>query len=176
MSSSRAQAVAEGIRLSFGEGLAIDWSIDTLMRAADAGDPQAPPSWELAGALDWDDVEFLRLISAAVGDLALAAVVVRPAGARDHGADGVAAALVGPEGADGAEEALVSTELDHAGALRRLGMEMWLASGAGKRVAADRAGEPAAGAAGVLSREVTPLSVRLDGESGRGLHELIRPG
>jgi hypothetical protein len=167
--------MAEGLRLAFAEGLAIEWPLDALMRSADAADPSAPPVWELAGELDWDEVESLRLITAAVGEAALAMVVVRPAGASDHGGDGIAAAIARPNDAEGAQEAFLSSEYDEAGALRRLGVELWLSSGAGKRIAADRAGTGAESETGALRRQVTPLAVRLDGEQGRGLHELVRP-
>lgn len=167
--------MTERLRVDLGGGLAIEWPVDALMRAADAADPATPPVWELAGELDWDEIESLRFLTGAVGETALAVVAVRPAGAHDHGEDEVAAALVAPDGADAAEEALLSTEYDPDGAVRRLGIELWLASGAGKRVAADRAGDPVAGSAGALQRAVTPLEVRLDGEGGRGLHELVTP-
>ena len=90
-------------------------------------------------------------------------------------ADGVAVAMIDADGAEGAEEALLSTEYDPDGAVRRIGIELWLQSGAGKRVAADRTGNVATGAAGELRRAVTPLAIRVDGERGRGLHELIAP-
>lgn len=167
--------MTELIRVDLGGDLAIEWERGALMRTADAADPEAPPAWALAGELDWDEVESLRLLTGAVGDIALAVAVVRPAGASDHGEDAVAAALIADDEADAAEEALLSTEYDPEGTLRRLGLELWLQSGAGKRVAADRTGDAAVGVTGALSRVVTQLEVRLDGERGRGLHELIRP-
>jgi hypothetical protein len=167
--------VADGIRLGFGEGLGIEWEVDALMRAADAADPAAPPAWELAGELDWEEVESIRLIIGAADETGLAVVVARPAGASDHGEDAVVAALVEPTGPSGAEEALLSSEYDADGALRRFGLELWLESGAGKRIAADRSGQLASGGVGALTREVTPLAIRVDGREGRGLHELVRP-
>lgn len=167
--------MAEVLRLGFADDLAIEWSVDALMRAADAADPAAPPVWELTGDLDWGEVDSLRLVSAAVGEMALAVVAARPAGAAGHGSDAVAAALRVPGDATGAEEALLSAEYDSDGALRRLGLELWLESGIGKRIAADRSGETVASDLGALRRTATPLAVRLDGESGSGLHELVRP-
>jgi hypothetical protein len=167
--------VADAVRLAFGEGLGIEWDVDALMRAADVADPGGAPAWSLAGEPDWDEIESVRLITAAVGEAGLAIVVARPSDGSNHGEDAVAAALIEPGGVVGAEEALLSTEFDAAGSLRRLGLELWLQSGAGKRVAADRRGDPAAGEVGALRREVTPLDVRMDGEQGSGLHELVRP-
>jgi len=166
--------MADRLRLELGDGAAVEWEVGELMRAADAADPQAPPAWELAGEPDWAEIGTLRLIVGAIGEQALAIAVSRPADSSDHGGDGVAVALIDAEGAEGADEALLSTEYDPDGALRRLGIELWLQSGAGMRVAADRAGDPATGVAGELHRAVTPLAIRMDGERGRGLHELIR--
>lgn len=167
--------MADRLRLELGDGLAVEWDLDALMRAADAADPSASPSWELTGEPDWERTESLRLIVGAAGDQGLALAAARPAGARDHSADAVAVALIGPEGTDSASEALLSTEYDPSGRMRRLGVEVWLEGGAGKRIAADRSGEPAETEAGRLRREATPLSVRFDGESGTGLHDLVRP-
>ena len=167
--------MAERLRLEPGAGVAVEWDLDSLMGAADVADPSASPAWELTGTLDWERTDSLRLIVGAAGDQGLALAVARPAGAPDHSADLVAVALIGPEGTDSAEEALLSTEYDPAGRMRRLGVEVWLEGGAGKRIAADRAGEPAEANAQGLRREATPLAVRFDGESGSGLHELLRP-
>ena len=73
--------MAERLRVDLGGGLAIEWPVDALMRAADTADPAAPPVWELAGELDWDEIESLRFLTGAVGETALAVVAVRPAGA-----------------------------------------------------------------------------------------------
>ncbi|MGI9019580.1 MAG: hypothetical protein ACR2G3_02575 [Solirubrobacterales bacterium] len=167
--------MAETLRLELGAGAAVEWDLAELMHAADAADPQAPPAWELHEEPDWERISSLRLVVGAVGEQALAAAVARPAASSDHGMDGVALALVSAEGADQADEVLLSTEYDSEGAIRRLGIEIWLASGAGKRIAADRVGEAATGEAAGLRRTVTPVEVRLDGERGRGLHELIQP-
>ncbi len=145
------------------------------MRAADAADPEAAPAWELDAEPDWSAIASLRLIVGAVGETALAIAVARPADAGDHGGDGVAVALIDGDGAEGADEALLSTEYDPDGAMQRLGIELWLQSGAGMRIAADRAGEAVAGETDGISRAVTPLAIRIDGEEGRGLHELLGP-
>lgn len=166
--------MADVLRLEFGAGAAVEWDLTELMHAADAADPQAPPAWRLDGEPDWERISSLRLVVGAVGEQALAAAVARPAASPDHGADGVALALVSAEGADAADEVLLSTEYDPEGEIRRLGLEVWLASGAGKRIAADRVGEATTGETGGLRRTVTPVEVRLDGERGRGLHELIQ--
>ncbi len=167
--------MAESLRFELGDGLAVEWELDRLMRAADAADSSAPPAWELHGEPDWERFESLRLIVGAAGEAALALAVARPASAPDHGSDGVAVALIGADGADQAEEALLSTEYDPGGHMRRLGVEVWLEGGIGMRVAADRSGDPARSIEDGLEREATPLTVRFDGERGTGIHELIRP-
>ena len=168
--------MADRVRLEPLTGIVVEWDLDVLMRSADAADPSAPPTWELHGEPDWGRLESLRLVGASVGETALAVALARPVGVGAHGEDGVALVLSGPEGADEAHEALVSTEYDPEGRVRRLGLEVWLAGGAGKRIAADRAGNAVTGDADGLRREVTPLVVRLDGESGTGLHELLAGG
>jgi hypothetical protein len=174
-STAAAMSVGESLRFELGEGLAVEWRLDRLMRAADAADPAADPAWELHGEPDWARFESLRLVVGAAGESALALAVARPTGAADHGSDGIAVALIGPDGTDTADDALLSTEYDPDGRVRRLGVEVWLEGGAGMRVAADRAGEAATTIDRGLSREATPLSVRFDGERGGGVHELIRP-
>jgi hypothetical protein len=167
--------VAERLRLELGGALAVEWDLDALMRAADSADPAAPPAWELIGLPDWEQTASLRLIVGAAGDQGLAVAVARPAGARDHSADEVTVALIGPEGSDTAEDVLLSTEYDPAGRMRRLGVELWLEGGAGKRIAADRSADPTGADGDGLRREATPLAVRFDGESGTGLHDLLLP-
>ena len=165
----------EALRLEVLPGLAVEWEIAALMRAADSPNPAAPPTWSLRGEVDWDQLESLRLVYGAVAEEALAIVVARPAGAESHADDRVAVAFVHPGGTEGAEEALLSTEYDAGGEMRRLGIELWLTDRTGKRIAADRSGDAQASVADGLSRQVTPLAVRLGGSSGAGLHELLRP-
>jgi hypothetical protein len=167
--------VADRLRLELDGGGVVEWELASLMRSADAADPGAEPAWALTHEPDWERIQSLRLITAAAGETALALAAARPAGATDHSTDGVALVIAGAEGADTADEALLSTEYDAEGRVRRLGIEAWLEGGAGKRIAADRSGDAASAQRGGLLREATPLAVRFDGEWGSGLHELLRP-
>ncbi len=155
-------------------GATLEWEPADLVRGAERADPAGPAAWALAGACDWTSIESLRVISAAFGDTAIAIAIARPAGA-DASADQVAGMRLAPGGPEGVDEALISTEYDSNGAVRRIGVELWPESGVVRRLAADRAGEPATTAADGLRREATPMAFRLDGEPGTGLHELLRP-
>jgi hypothetical protein len=165
--------VPDDLRLDVAPGVSVAWPLDGLMRAGDAADPEAEPAW--SGEVDWSRFDSLRLLTCTAGDDALAMAVARPSGAERHDADLIACARVGAAGVQPVDEALVSTEYDPNGKVRRIGVELWSADGAGTRLAADRAGEVAATEAGGLAREATPLDFRLDGVPGRGLHELVRP-
>jgi hypothetical protein len=167
--------VAEAVRLSVA-GAALEWEPGELLRGADLADPAGPATWTVTANCDWGSIESLRVITASFGDTAMAIAIARPTGAAGSDADRVAAIRLTPAGSERAEQALVSTEYDSGGAVRRIGVELWPESGVASRVAADRSGELVAGAADGLRREVTPMAFRLDGEAGTGLHELVRPG
>jgi hypothetical protein len=165
-------SVAETLRLEPAAGVSVEWEPDALMRAADTSDPEAPAAW--SGEVDWSSFESLRLITCAAGDEALAVAVARPRGADRHDADAIACVRVGATGIESVADALLSTEYDPDGQVRRLGLELRSADGGGARAAADRSGKPAEGSADGLTREATPLDFRLDGIPGTGLHELVR--
>jgi hypothetical protein len=168
--------VADVVKVGPAGGPVLEWELPVLLRSADAADPKAGPSWRV-GELQWDGLESVRVIGASFDDLALAAVVARPAGATSHGDDRVAVALVGDTGPEEISEALLSTEYDPDGHVRRIGIELWPeAAGVGAhRLAADRTGDPASSTVDGASREATPMAFRLDGKQGSGLHELLRP-
>jgi hypothetical protein len=71
-------------------------------------------------------------------------------------------------------ETLVSVEHDAEGVPRRLGLELWTdPDSPPMRAAADRTDEATAGAG--TEREAIPMRFRLDGMSGAGRFETIRP-
>ena len=164
------------VRVGPSGGPVVEWELPALLRSADAADPKAGPSWQ-AGEIPWDGLESVRVIEASFDDLALAAVVVRPAGATNHHEDRIAVALVREAGPEEISEALLSTEYDPDGGVRRIGIELWPeAAGVGaQRLAADRTGDPASSTVDGASRDATPMTFRLDGKQGSGLHELLRP-
>jgi hypothetical protein len=168
--------VADVVRVGPPGGPVVEWELPVLLRSADAADPKAGPTWR-ADELQWGELASVRVIGASFDDVALAAVVARPADAANANEDRIAVALVGETGPEEISEALVSTEYDEGGHVRRIGIELWpVAAGVGaRRLAADRSGDPASSTVDGASREVTPMDFRLDGKRGTGLHELLSP-
>lgn len=165
--------MADGLRLELGPGLWVEWRLGELMHAADAADPSGPPPWSCG--FEAASAQSLRLISLAATQDAFAFAVARPPGAVHHDEDVVAGVSVTASGIEVAEEVLLSSEYDPDGGLRRLGIELWLEGGAGRRIAGDRSAQTAATTLDGLSREATPFAFRLDGATGSGLHELLVP-
>jgi hypothetical protein len=160
----------ETISVELGGEVRLVWDLGLLAQAG-TGD-QSP--WRLEGELDWGRFESLRVVSAALGDEKIVLAAVRPVGAEGHDEDGVIAARLLPDAdVETAADALLSLEYDGAGALRRIGMELWRGDGAPLRVAADRTAEPATATEEGLQRESTPLRVRVDGREGAGVHDLV---
>ena len=168
--------MAEVLRVGPEGGPEVEWELPVLLRSADAADPKAAPTWR-ADDLEWSEIASLRVIAAAFDDFALAAVAARPATAANPDEDRVAVALVGEPGPEEIAEALLSTEYDADGRVRRIGIEIWPeAAGVGaRRLAADRSGDAAASELDGAVREATPMAFHLDGKAGTGLHELLTP-
>ncbi len=164
------EPVMIAVELGGGEGARLRWA----PRPADEANGSSPPSpWELEAEPDWRRLDSIRLVSALFDDGgALGVVALRPQGARGHDSDVVAARLVDAEGEQvTASEALVSVEYDAEGAPRRLGLELWTDPDSSPlRVAADRATD-----AGPRGDQSTSMRFRLDGISGLGLYEVLRP-
>ena len=102
--------MSEHVALEFeaptGDRLSFEWDADRLAEL----DPEPPdrPLWELAGELDWDEIERVRVLSARLGDgrlLAIGAI-----GDRDR--------------FEHLDEALLSAEYGADGKLRRIGLEL----------------------------------------------------
>jgi hypothetical protein len=170
--------VSDLVRISPQGEVAVEWELRALLRGADAPDPSAPPAWRIADESVLQELASLRVIAASFGETALAAVVARPAGPVNPDDDRIAVALVDETGSpEEIPEALLSSEYDPSGRVRRIGIELWPeAAGVGaRRLAADRNGEPESGAIDGATREATPMAFRLDGRHGTGLHELLRP-
>jgi hypothetical protein len=156
-----------------GTAIRVEWDADALGAPPR---PAEPPSWHLAGELDWDEVEALRVLTVALPDgrrIALAAV--RPAGSPGHGSDAVGAVLVADAGAEQLADALISTEYGPDELPRRLGLELYLADDAlPLRVAAD-VSEARVEPEGELSRVSAALTVRFDGERSTGRFDILAP-
>lgn len=162
-----AEAIAIELTSPVGEPLRVEWPAGPW-----AG---GPASWRLAGELDWDEIEALRIVSAALPDgRGLALASVRPAGAAGHGEEIVGAVLVANGAAEEVVEALISTEYDGDGLPRRLGLELY--SGADAlplRIAADVTDTSSERDGGVVSVRAT-LDVRLEGKRSAGVYEILR--
>ncbi len=159
-----------------GPALRVEWDLDALRELSGAAGPdtgQTRPTWRLERDSDWDGVSALRVISASFDNGAMLGVAaLRPRGSAGHDADAVAAVLVSPEGEVARpHEALLSTEYGPDGRARRLGLELYEdPTGPPLRVVADRVADPHPSASG----EQTALRLRMEGTSGRGVHE-VRP-
>jgi hypothetical protein len=159
-----------------GEGgaLRLAWNPDAAAFPIAHGDPIASP-WEIDGEIDWERAESVRLLSATFEDgRALALVAVRPRDALGHGDDSIACHLI-DGGERAAAEALLSTEYDAEGLPRRVGLELSIDPDAPPlRIAGDREGSVEISTDRVR-REAARMRFRLDGASGGGLYEILRP-
>ena len=169
--------MAEGVALEFtdpsGDPLRIEWSAEALA-ALVSPQPDPEPAWRLAGQIDWDEIEGMRIISARVGaDLLLAVGAVRPKGAAGHGDELVAGAVGDGEAFERLEEALVSTEYGADGAVRRIGLELYRGPGgfpirvAGDKIASSSERRDA------IRRDTASFELRSAGEQGIGVLDVL---
>lgn len=124
-----------------------------------------------SGSTDWDRVELVRSLTAALDDGSLLVVAsARPAGAPGHGDEQATGVLVDPDRSlVRFDESLISTEYDPDRHPRRVGVELWSADG--DAVAVRGAGTAFASAAGT-----TFLRFTLDGKPGTARYELTKAG
>jgi hypothetical protein len=168
--------MAESVSIEFtspsGEPLRIEWRLGSLASAAS----DESRAWRLDGDLDWDEIEAVRVLSAALGEeRAVALAAVRPAGAAGHGDEAVAAILVSEGAAEQVDEALLSTEYGPDELPRRVGIELYREGDPiPPRVAADVT-EAATGREGGVTDVRATLAVRLDGKATSGLYEILTP-
>jgi hypothetical protein len=168
--------VSDGFGIEFetpeGERLGFEWDAERL--ASLQPDATAAPVWRLAGELDWDEVERVRVLSARLADgrlLVLAAV--QPAGSEGHGDEFVAGLLGTPGAFTQLDEALISTEYGSDDLPRRVGLELYREpSGLPIRLAADVSGTARDANSGI-ERISAALSLRGDGGAG-ALDQLTR--
>jgi hypothetical protein len=166
--------MAEGVSVEFqspsGELLRFDWPLERLLEL----DPSASrPAWELAGELDWDEVETVRLLSGRFDDgRAIALAALRPRGAEGHGDEAVFGVLVSDGEAESLSEALISTEYGPDGAVRRIGLELYREhDGLPLRVAGD-ATEATSERDGGVERRRVALALRAAG-AGIGVLDVL---
>jgi len=136
-------------------------------------------AWGVSG---WEDVELARTLSAWWDeDRHVALAAVRPAGARGHEAEEVAAWLVSPGGEDDEvelrllDEARLSTSYDGAGHQRRAGLELWPESESSLPVRAS--GQVVCGTSlelGRLRLDAAFFRWRMGGREGIGRYDVLR--
>jgi hypothetical protein len=153
-----------------GDHLRFEW--DEQRVASLEPDPGADPVWRLAGELDWDEIQRVRVLTARLADdRALAFAALLPAGAEGHGEEIVAAALGPPGEFAGLERALLSTEYGPDGLPRRVGLELYGSEDAiATRIAAD-VSATARSASCAVERVSAALAVR--GEGGAGALDVL---
>ncbi|MGH2955243.1 MAG: hypothetical protein ACRDK9_14755 [Solirubrobacterales bacterium] len=150
----------------------VEWDGAALARH-DRGDAGADGLWRLAGELDWDEVDALRVISGRVDDGRLIAIAaLRPRDAAGHGEEAVGGAIVVDDAAEELAEVLVSTEYAGDAEVRRIGLELYRDDGMPLRVAAD-ATEALVEVEGGVRRQRVELDLRLAGSPGAGVLDVL---
>ena len=166
--------MAEVVSVEFaapeGEAIRFDWRAETLEGLqASAGDLP----WALSGELDWDQVAAIRIFSGRLEDGGIAIAAIRPAGAAGHGEETIAGVLVNDGGPERLEEVLLSTELDEAGAVRRVGLELYRAEASMPlRIAGDTTASETTQDGGVR-RVSAELELRAAGATGVGRLDVL---
>jgi hypothetical protein len=163
--------MAEELRLSPAEGLAVAWDRAAVAALAKPDDGAEP--WRLEGELA-PRFSALRVISGATEEGGLVLLcAARPADAANHDEELVAALVISPEDErHEIQEALVSTEYAADGSIRRLGLELYR-EGDDYPVRAAGDATSVAPAAGEGGRDVAELDFRLDGSSGAARYEIV---
>jgi hypothetical protein len=128
------------------------------------------------GQPDWERMDSTRTVAAWLEDgTGVSLVAVRPAGASDHAAESVWAALLGPAGALRVDDPRLSTTYDEEGRQRRAGLELWV--GEDDAYPRRAAGEALCGSTldlGQLRLECAFFRWRMDGRSGVGRYDVLR--
>lgn len=167
------EATAIEFQAPSGETLSVEWEAARLAELDPATSSRAP-LWRLEGALDWDLVEAVRIVSGRLADGRLIAIAaLRPVGARGHGEELVSGLLGNAEGFEQVDETLVSTEYGPDGNPRRVGIELYSTADAiALRIAADVRAISSSNGNGVQRRSAT-LELRSAGASGAGVLDLL---
>ena len=155
-----------------GEDLRVEWPVEALTTV----DSDAPRAWRLAGEIDWDEVEALRVLTASLSNnRSVALTALRPAGAPGHGDELVAAALLSDGEVNRLDEALLSTEYGPDGLPRRVGLELYRRDDPVPLRAAGDVEEVSSSREGGVQEVRATLTVRRDGSTGAGLIEILTP-
>ncbi len=171
--------VSEIVALEFespaAERLRFEWPAAELA-AFDPDPSREQPIWRLAGELDWDEIEAVRVLSGRLDEQRLIAIAaLRPAGADGHGEEVVAGALGDLEAFEQLAETLFSTEYGSDGLPRRVGLELYRSEGGMPiRVAGDATATADLDGGGVR-RTSAALTLRAAGAAGAGALDILRP-
>ena len=168
-----AEAVAVEFTDPAGDPLRVEWRPD-LLAALDPASPPETPVWKLAGELDWDEIETLRVLSGRLADGRLIAIAaLRPAGAGGHG-DELRRGMIGPPGElEALAESLLSTERGADELPRRIGLELYRdPDGLPLRIAGEATASTTEERAN-LRRVSTVLALRASGEGGTAVLDLL---
>lgn len=175
METGGAEPLAVELALPGGRkaGARIEWDRGALLALSSADGTEAAESpWELRGEIAWDEVSALRVISAAFGEGSLLVLAsLRPKASSGHDLEAVHGLAVHGADVEPLGEVLLSTEYDAAGLPRRIVAEIRTGA-APLRLAGDRAGEVRE-TGERITHEAVPMTFRLAGEEGRGLHERL---
>jgi hypothetical protein len=165
--------VAEGIALELAPGIRVAWDdLDETRAGLAADEPSA--QWRLEGELGAGHTA-LKVLTASAGKGSLLLLAgARPDEADGHDAENPRAVLVSGSGELKAiEEALVSTQYSAAGAIERVGLELY---GEGDDYPVRGAGDVRRASArdeGATRREQAWLDFRLDGEVGDAILDIL---
>ena len=164
--------MAERIAIEAAPDLRITWDLDEVR--AGLGADEAPALWSLDGTLGARHAA-LRVLTGmtAEGTIVLMAAA-RPADADGHDSEEPKAVLIDPSGdVTRIEEALVSTQYAGDGSIDRVGLELYRTGDDYPMRGAGDAESTAKDTHGDHSRERARLALRLDGESGTALYEIL---
>ena len=172
-------SVSEVVALEFeaptGERLRFEWPAERLA-ALDGGAPTPSRRGRLAGELDWDEIEAVRVLSGRLDDGRLLAVAaLRPAGADGHGDELVAGAL---GEAERFEQIARDAALDRVRARRAAAADRPRALPRGE--ARSRSGSPARPPTNVafeergVLRDAATLALRSAGAGGAAVFDVLR--
>lgn len=169
--------MADVVALEFadpaGDRLRIEWDAEALASLV-APQPDVKPPWTLAGELDWDEVEGLRIVSARLDAERLLAVgALRPKDAEGHGDEVVVGAIGDSEHFEQLDEALISTEYGPDGSVRRIGLELYRdADGMPIRVAGDVIAS-SSNRHGSVRRDTAAFELRSAGDEGIAVLDVL---
>lgn len=158
-----------------GERIELSWELDALRSLPGQAEGDESP-WSLDAA-PGESTSLVRVLSAGFDDgTAIGLAARRARTAAGHGDEDLAGFIARPDH-DPIEipEALISTEYDSDGRVRRAGLELWIREGGPPARAAGERSSASDARHGGLSGESVRMVFRLDGVQGAAVYDLLRP-